>query len=133
MSDGVNQDELAARRHLKRMQRKKEIVDAAIVRADQTKGLLLVLTGNGKGKSSSAFGMTARALGHGMRVGVAQFIKGRSDTGEEAFFRHQANVIWHVLGEGFTWGTRKTWRGIPKRPAKAGWSPDPCCAIRCLI
>lgn len=119
MSDGVNQDELAARRHLKRMQRKKEVVDAAIVRADQAKGLLLVLTGNGKGKSSSAFGMIARALGHGMRVGVAQFIKGRSDTGEEAFFRQQSNVIWHVLGEGFTWDTQDLARDT--ETARKGW------------
>ena len=71
-------------RYRTRMQRKKEVIDAAIARADREHGLLLIHTGNGKGKSSSAFGMIARALGHGMRVGVAQFIKGRSDTGEEA-------------------------------------------------
>ncbi|MCC6922693.1 MAG: cob(I)yrinic acid a,c-diamide adenosyltransferase [Nitrosomonas sp.] len=109
-----------ALRHRKRMQRKKEIVDAAIARANQTKGLLLVLTGNGKGKSSSAFGMVARALGHGMRVAVAQFIKGRSDTGEEAFFRQQANVVWHVLGEGFTWDTQNLERDI--ETARRGWA-----------
>ncbi|HMV13368.1 MAG TPA: cob(I)yrinic acid a,c-diamide adenosyltransferase, partial [Nitrosomonas sp.] len=63
-----------AERHRERMQRKKEIVDAAIERANQEKGLLLIHTGNGKGKSSAAFGMIARALGHDMRVGVAQFI-----------------------------------------------------------
>ena len=106
-------------RHRTRMQRKKEVVDAAIARADKEKGLLLVLTGNGKGKSSSAFGMLARALGHGMRVGVAQFIKGRSDTGEEVFFRKQDNVIWHVLGEGFTWDTQNLARDI--ETAKRGW------------
>ena len=93
-------------RHRGRMQRKKAVVDAAIARADQDKGLLLVLTGNGKGKSSSAFGMVARALGHHIRVGVAQFVKGRSDTGEETFFRRQPEVVWHVLGEGFTWETQ---------------------------
>ncbi|WJW75711.1 cob(I)yrinic acid a,c-diamide adenosyltransferase [Thiohalobacter sp. IOR34] len=93
-------------RHRKRMQRKKAVVDAAIARADRDQGLLLVLTGNGKGKSSSAFGMVARALGHGMKVGVAQFVKGRQDTGEEAFFRRQPGVVWHVLGEGFTWETQ---------------------------
>jgi cob(I)alamin adenosyltransferase len=109
-----------ALRHRKRMQRKKEIVDAAIARANQTKGLLLVLTGNGKGKSSSAFGMVARALGHGMLVAVAQFIKGRSDTGEEAFFRQQANVVWHVLGEGFTWDTQNLERDI--ETARRGWA-----------
>src|SRR5690606_25071856 len=109
-----------ALRHRRRMQRKKEIVDAAIARANQTKGLLLVLTGNGKGKSSSAFGMVARALGHGMRVGVAQFIKGRSDTGEEAFFKQQKNIIWHVLGEGFTWDTQDLTRD--KEVAQQGWA-----------
>ncbi len=102
-----------------RMQRKKELVDSAIARANKQKGLLLLLTGNGKGKSSSGFGMIARALGHGMRVGVAQFIKGRSDTGEEAFFRQQSNVIWHVLGEGFTWDTQDLARDTAT--AQYGW------------
>jgi len=118
-SDNTDKSE-AQQRHRQRMQRKKEVVDAAIARADRTKGLLLVLTGNGKGKSSSAFGMVARALGHGMRVGVAQFIKGRSDTGEEAFFRQQANVTWHVLGEGFTWDTQNLERD--SETARKGWA-----------
>jgi cob(I)alamin adenosyltransferase len=107
-------------RHKSRMQRKKEVIDAAIERADRDQGLLLVLTGNGKGKSSSAFGMLARALGHGMRVGVAQFIKGRSDTGEEAFFNRQNNVTWHVLGEGFTWDTQNLEKDI--ETANKGWA-----------
>lgn len=106
-------------RHAERMARKKAVIDAAIERADQEKGLLLVLTGNGKGKSSSAFGMMARALGYGMKVGVAQFIKSRKDTGEEGFFSHQPNVEWHVLGEGFTWDTQDRERDI--RTAEAGW------------
>ncbi|MBS0497818.1 MAG: cob(I)yrinic acid a,c-diamide adenosyltransferase [Proteobacteria bacterium] len=109
-----------AERHRTRMQRQKEVVDAAIARADREKGLLLVLTGNGKGKSSSAFGMLARALGHGMRAGVAQFIKGRSDTGEEAFFRKQPDVVWHVLGEGFTWDTQNLERDT--ETAQRGWA-----------
>ena len=109
-----------AERYRTRMQRKKEVVDAAIARADREQGLLLILTGNGKGKSSSAFGMMARALGHGMRVGVAQFIKGRSDTGEEAFFRKQPDVVWHVLGEGFTWDTQNLERDT--ETARRGWS-----------
>lgn len=109
-----------AARYRQRMQQKKQIVDASIARADQEKGLLLVLTGNGKGKSSSAFGMAARALGHGMRVGVAQFIKGRSDTGEEAFFRRQTQITWHVLGEGFTWDTQNLERD--SATARKGWS-----------
>jgi len=107
-------------RHHTRMQRKKTVVDAAIARADRDQGLLLVLTGNGKGKSSSAFGMAARALGHGMQVGVAQFIKGRSDTGEEGFFRQQPGVTWHVLGEGFTWETQNLARDT--QTAQRGWT-----------
>ncbi len=107
-------------RHRLRMQRQKTVVDAAIARADRKKGLLLVFTGNGKGKSTSAFGMVARALGHGMRIGVAQFIKGRSDTGEEAFFRKQDNVVWHVLGEGFTWDTQDLTRDT--ETARRGWT-----------
>ncbi|NOX76889.1 MAG: cob(I)yrinic acid a,c-diamide adenosyltransferase [Gammaproteobacteria bacterium] len=109
-----------AERHRDRMQRKKTRVDGAIARADRDQGLLLVLTGNGKGKSSSAFGMLARSLGYGMKVGVAQFIKGCGDTGEEAFFQAQPNVVWHVLGEGFTWETQNLARDI--ETAQRGWA-----------
>lgn len=105
-------------RHASRMQRKKAVVDEAIARADREQGLLVVLTGNGKGKSSSAFGMVARALGHQMRVAVAQFIKGRGDTGEESFFTAQG-VEWHVLGEGFTWETQNLAHDI--ETAQHGW------------
>lgn len=107
-------------RHKQRMQRKKEVIDHAIDSADRDQGLLLVLTGNGKGKSSSAFGMLARALGHGMKVGVAQFIKGRSDTGEESFFAQLPGVTWHVLGEGFTWDTQNLNKDI--ETARKGWA-----------
>ncbi len=99
-------DENKNQRHKTRMERKKALIDASIARADADKGLLLVLTGNGKGKSSSAFGVVGRALGHGMRVGVCQFLKSRTDTGEEAFFGAQPNCEWHVLGDGFTWETQ---------------------------
>lgn len=119
-SGGEKAESEREKRYRERMQHKKEVIDAAIARADQKKGLLLVLTGNGKGKSSSAFGMIARALGYGMRVGVAQFIKGRSDTGEEAFFRRQGNVIWHVLGEGFTWDTQDL--AHDRETAQRGWA-----------
>ncbi|MHB1142877.1 MAG: cob(I)yrinic acid a,c-diamide adenosyltransferase [Sulfuricaulis sp.] len=107
-------------RHRTRMRRKKEVVDAKIAAAQADRGVLLVLTGNGKGKSSSAFGMVARALGHGMKVGVAQFIKGRSDTGEEGFFRRHPGVHWHVLGEGFTWETQNLARDT--ETAQRGWA-----------
>lgn len=106
-------------RHQRRMQRKKALIDAAIARADQSKGLLLVLTGNGKGKSSSAFGMVGRSLGHGMRVGVCQFLKSRTDTGEEAFFGAHPLCEWHVLGDGFTWETQSREQDIAT--AERGW------------
>jgi len=106
-------------RHNKRMEKKKAVIDKNIAQADQEKGLLLVLTGNGKGKSSSAFGMVARALGHGMKVGVCQFIKSRTDTGEEAFFSGQENCDWHVLGDGFTWDTQDRTQDIAT--SEAGW------------
>ena len=105
--------------HKARMQRKKSVVDAKIARADQDRGVLLVHTGTGKGKSSSAFGMVARALGHGMRVGVVQFIKGSYRTGEEAFFRRFPEVEYHVMGEGFTWETQDRTRDT--RAAQAAW------------
>ncbi len=111
-------DQDRATRHKTRMLRKKEVVDAAIARAQIERGLLLVHTGNGKGKSSSAFGMVARALGHGLRPAVAQFIKGSNDTGEEAFFATQG-VPWLVLGEGFTWETQNAEQD--RATAQRGW------------
>ena len=92
--------------HEERMQKKKAVIDHKIDAAQEERGVLVVNTGNGKGKSSAAFGVVARALGHGLKVGVVQFVKGRSDTGEEAFFRTQPGVSWHVGGEGFTWETQ---------------------------
>jgi cob(I)alamin adenosyltransferase len=92
--------------HEERMQKKKSVIDEKIATAQEERGVLLVNTGNGKGKSSAAFGVVARALGHGLKVGVVQFVKGRSDTGEEAFFRKLPEVAWHVGGEGFTWETQ---------------------------
>ena len=106
-------------RHLARMQRKKAVVDAQISAAQVSRGLLLIHTGNGKGKSTAAFGLLARALGHGLKATVVQFIKGRSDTGEEAFFRTASNLTWHVMGEGFTWETQDAERDQIK--ARAAW------------
>ena len=107
-------------RHQQRMALKKALIDASIARADQEKGLLLVLTGNGKGKSSSAFGMVGRSLGHGMKVGVCQFLKSRTDTGEEAFFGKQTDCEWHVLGDGFTWETQNREQDIAT--SQRGWA-----------
>lgn len=107
-------------RHRDRMQRKKSIVDKGIEAASQEKGVLLVNTGNGKGKSSSAFGMLARALGHGMKVGVVQFIKGTFSTGEEAFFRRFPEVDYFVMGEGYTWETQNRERDV--KTAGEAWN-----------
>lgn len=106
-------------RHNERMARKKTVVDEKIAAAQVERGVLLVNSGNGKGKSSAGFGLVARALGHGMQVGVVQFIKGRADTGEEAFFRQQPGVAWHVMGEGFTWDTQDRARDVAS--AEAAW------------
>ena len=93
-------------RHQDRMQRKKTVIDERIAEAAARRGVLLVNTGTGKGKSSAAFGVMARALGNGMHVAVVQFVKNRTDTGEIAFFRACPQVNWHVMGEGFTWETQ---------------------------
>lgn len=110
-----------SQRHQQRMKRQKSIVDNSIQQADKDKGLLLVITGNGKGKSSSGFGMVARALGHNMRVGIVQFIKGALSTGEETFFRRFPDQVeYHVVGDGFTWDTQNRDQDIAS--AKAGWA-----------
>lgn len=79
---------------------------------DPGRGLVLVHTGNGKGKSSSAFGVIIRALGWGHKVGVVQFIKGKWITGERQFFDKLGSVDWHTMGEGFTWDTQDKDRDI---------------------
>ena len=112
-------------RHQQRMTRKKAVIDDKIAAAQIERGVLVVNTGNGKGKSSAAFGVLARALGHGLRAAVIQFVKGRSDTGEEGFYRKIAEatpgcLVWHVSGEGFTWDTQDGARDAAA--AQAAWS-----------
>jgi cob(I)alamin adenosyltransferase len=120
-------------RHKRQMLRKKAVVDESIARATERRGVVVVNTGNGKGKSSAAFGMVARALGHGMRVGVVQFIKGSFSTGEEAFFRRFPEVSYHVMGEGYTWETQDRERDIAA--AQLAWEQalifltDPACDL----
>ncbi|CAJ94045.1 cob(I)yrinic acid a,c-diamide adenosyltransferase [Cupriavidus necator] len=107
-------------RHKARMERKKEIVDARIAAAQDERGVIVITTGNGKGKSSSGFGMVVRALGHGMRTGVVQFIKGAQPTGEEMFLRRFPDeCAFHVMGEGYTWETQDRARDVAK--AEAAW------------
>ncbi|MEE9396607.1 MAG: cob(I)yrinic acid a,c-diamide adenosyltransferase [Methylococcales bacterium] len=106
--------------HKQKMQKNKKSVDARIKNAKEKKGLILILTGSGKGKSSSAFGMVARALGHKMHCGVVQFIKGAMSTGEERFFsRFPDEVEYHVTGDGYTWNTQDREGDIAT--AERGW------------
>lgn len=110
-----------ANHHRERAQRRKQLVDRRIERAQTDRGVVVVTAGNGKGKSSSGFGMLARSLGHGFRCGVVQFIKGSFATGEEAFFRQlEGNLLsYHVMGEGYTWETQDRDRDTDK--AQAAW------------
>ena len=112
-------DDATLERHRRRMQRHKAVVDARVAGATLDRGVLVVNTGNGKGKSSSAFGMVARALGHDMKVAVVQFIKGGRPTGEETFFRRISGLEYHVMGEGFTWETQDP--DLDRRAALAAW------------
>lgn len=112
--DGINQ------RHRARMARKKAHINDKIEQAQRSAGVIVVNTGNGKGKSSSGFGMVVRAMGHGMKVGVVQFIKGAMSTGEEQFLRRfPGEVSFHAMGEGYTWETQDRARDIEK--AQAAW------------
>ncbi|MDO8863157.1 cob(I)yrinic acid a,c-diamide adenosyltransferase [Haliea sp. E1-2-M8] len=103
MTDNERKNE----RHKKAMARQKASVDASINAANTERGVAILLTGNGKGKSSSAFGMVMRALGYGYKVGVVQFIKGEQLSGEEIYLReHCPQVAFYQMGTGFTWDTQ---------------------------
>ena len=109
------------RKHQQRMVRVNEAYERQLAAADREKGLIIVHTGAGKGKSTAAFGMAVRALGHGMKVGIVQFIKGAIPTGEAAFFdKLDFPLEMHTLGEGFTWKTQDRQRDIST--AERGWA-----------
>ena len=114
MSDETNRRHAAAKRAQKAER------DAMLADKREGAGLLMVHTGSGKGKSSAAFGVVARALGWGHRVGVVQYIKGRWISGERKFFAAFADqVVWRTMGEGFTWETQDRERDIAA--ARAAW------------
>ena len=92
--------------HEERMAAKKAVIDARIAKATEERGVTILLRGNGKGKSSSAFGTMMRCLGHGKKAAVVQFVKGRVETGEYKFFKDYSGLDWHVMGHGFTWETQ---------------------------
>ncbi|MBA3614336.1 MAG: cob(I)yrinic acid a,c-diamide adenosyltransferase [Nitrospirales bacterium] len=98
---------MSDQRHLARMERVKASVDRRIAAAQEEKGLLIVYTGAGKGKTTAALGMAIRCLGHGMNVAVVQFIKGAIDTAEERILKSFGNqVVFLRMGEGYTWETQ---------------------------
>ena len=109
-----------ATRHKKAMEKQKAKVDATIASATLERGVAVLLTGDGKGKTSSAFGMVMRALGYGQRVGVVQFIKGQQLSGEEHYLRdHCPGVEFYQMGTGFTWDTQD--RASDIAAAKRTW------------
>ena len=109
-------------RHKTKMAARKAVQDAEVAsKTIASKGLLIVHTGSGKGKSTAAFGLIMRALGHGWRVGIVQFIKGAWETGERhALERFPDLVEWHTMGEGFTWETQDRARDVAA--AGAAWA-----------
>lgn len=107
MSNSEDAENRKNAKHKKAMEKQKSRVDANIEAADVERGVAILITGNGKGKSTSAFGMIMRALGYGMKVGVIQFIKGEQLSGEELYLRdHCPQVEFHQMGTGFTWNTQ---------------------------
>jgi cob(I)alamin adenosyltransferase len=107
-------------RHRAKMIKRKEVQDREVASKTIQKGLLLVHTGPGKGKSTAAFGLVLRALGRGWKVGVVQFIKGAWETGERlALQRFGDDVEWHTMGEGFTWETQDRERDVAA--ARRAW------------
>ncbi len=115
----MSEDKKAAK-HKAAMEKQKAKVDANIAKADEERGVVVLLTGNGKGKSSSAFGMAIRSLGYGHKVAIIQFIKGQQLSGEEMFIRDKhPEVYFHQMGTGFTWNTQD--RSSDIAAAEATW------------
>jgi cob(I)alamin adenosyltransferase len=106
-------DAATAARHRSKMEKRKAVQDAEVAGKTVEKGLLIVHTGPGKGKSTAAFGLALRMLGRGRRIGVVQFIKGAWHSAErDALARFGEQVVWHSMGEGFTWETQDLARDV---------------------
>ena len=117
--DQMNDEELDAR-HAEKMRRKKQARDKILATKTIEKGLVIVHTGKGKGKSTAAFGMVFRALGHGFKVGIVQFVKGVWETGERTVLDNYADLVTiKAMGEGFTWDTQDRQRDISA--ARTAW------------
>ncbi|MFM6278315.1 MAG: cob(I)yrinic acid a,c-diamide adenosyltransferase, partial [Dolichospermum sp.] len=107
-------------KYRQKMQRRKEIQDQRIAKAIPEKGLIIVNTGHGKGKTTAALGMVLRSLGHGYKVAIVQYIKGAWEPAEKRAFSHWENQLeFHAMGEGFTWETQDRDRDLDK--AAAAW------------
>jgi cob(I)alamin adenosyltransferase len=114
-------DQATEERHRAKMANRKTVQDAEVAEKTVEKGLLMIHTGAGKGKSTAAFGLALRMLGRNRRVGVVQFIKGAWSTGEQpAFAVFGDRVVWHTMGEGFTWETQDLQRDIAA--AERAWA-----------
>ena len=114
-------DKAEAERHRAKMAKRKAVQDAEVAGKTIEKGLLIVHTGAGKGKSTAAFGLALRMLGRGERVGVVQFIKGAWHTAErDALAKFGDQIVWHTMGEGFTWETQDRARDIAA--AERAWA-----------
>jgi cob(I)alamin adenosyltransferase len=114
-------DPAEAERYRAKMAKRKAVQDAEVAGKTVEKGLLIVHTGTGKGKSTAAFGLALRMLGRGERIGVVQFIKGAWHTAErDALSRFGDQVVWHTMGEGFTWETQDRARDIAA--AERAWA-----------
>jgi cob(I)alamin adenosyltransferase len=111
---------VSSEQHQQRMSKVKQQIDKQIAKADKEQGVSVLLTGNGKGKSSSAFGMLARSLGYGHNCAVVQFIKGDWECGEELFFSQLPKVSYHAMGAGFTWDTQN--QATDKAAAEKAWT-----------
>jgi cob(I)alamin adenosyltransferase len=113
MTDSVETEEEINRRHNEKAARRKEVRARMLATKTEERGLLIVHTGKGKGKSTAAFGLVLRCLGHGMQVGIVQFVKGAWSTGERiALERFSDLVTCRAMGEGFTWDTQDRARDI---------------------
>ncbi|MBD2119513.1 cob(I)yrinic acid a,c-diamide adenosyltransferase [Trichocoleus sp. FACHB-262] len=112
---------LTDEQYRQKMQRRKEVQEQRLAERSLEKGLIVVNTGNGKGKTTAALGMVLRSLGHGYKVAIVQFIKGAWEPAEKAAFSHWGEQLeFHAMGEGFTWETQDRDRDIQK--AQEAWN-----------
>jgi cob(I)alamin adenosyltransferase len=117
----MTQSTISNEQHKQKMQRRQEVQQQRIAEKTQEKGLIIVNTGNGKGKTTAALGMVMRSLGHGYKVAIVQFIKGAWEPAEKAVLSKWSDQLeFHAMGEGFTWDTQDRERDIEK--AAAAWA-----------